>query len=279
MQAIWKGSITWGLVSVPVTLHSANQDQRASLKLHQIHRPDGSRIRYHRFCEAEDVEVPNDEIVKGVDIDDETIVITKADMDKLPLPSRSSIEVSQFVPASHIDMLAVHDSYYLAPQQPTRPYSLLAESLAEADVVAVAKVAIRDRERLSMVRSRDGLLLLHTLYWPEEIRRPDFATPGDSDRISKQERKMASQLIASMTVDEPEWSEFHDEYTTALRELIERKAKGKGVKAPRSAGGGGQVIDLMEALEKSISGGKKSAKKTTKKAAKKSTAKRSKKTA
>ena len=278
MQAIWKGAITWGLVTVPVTLYPANRDKRASLELHRVHEKDGARIRAHWFCEAEDREVPNTEIVKGVQIEDETIILSKSDMDKLPLPSLNEISVAEFVPTDRIDSLAVHDSYYLAPQKPTKPYSLLAESLDAAGVVAVAKVAIRTRERLSMIRSRDGMLLMHTLYWPEEVREPEFEAPQGSDRISKQERKMATELISSMTVTEPEWSQFRDEYTTALEKLIRQKARGKGVKPPPPAAtGGGEVVSLMEALEKSIDSSRRggTAKKSTaKRSARKTTAKK-----
>ena len=251
-QSIWKGAISFGLVSIPVRLFSATEEKDISFR--QVHRDDGGRIRYKRTCSVDGEEVAYADIAKGYELPDgEIIVLDDEDFANLPLSSSRSVEVLSFVPAAQIDAVQMGKPYYCDPTGgDVKPYVLLRDSLEKADRVAVVKVALRQRERLAMLRPREGVLVLQTLLWPDEVRQPKLDFQDGDVSVRPQELAMAESYINALSGDfEPE--EFSDDYRAALEEVIEAKAAGHEVKqpeeAPRSTG---QVVDLMEALRRSV---------------------------
>src|SRR3954452_9139839 len=231
MRSIWKGALSFGLVTIPVKVYSATQQNDVSF--HQVHADDGGRIRYKRVCELDGEEVAYSDIAKGYELPSgEVVVLTDDDFDDLPLPSGKVVDVLEFVPAEQVDPIYFAKSYYLEPDgQGVKPYILLREALEESDRVAVVKVALRQRESLATLRGRDGVLVLETVLWPDEIREPDFAFLGEDVDVRPQELTMAQSLIETMTGDfDP--TQFTDEYREALEAVVEAKIEGKEVVAP-----------------------------------------------
>jgi DNA end-binding protein Ku len=255
MKTMWKGAIQFGLVSIPVRMYTATEEK--SVRFHQLHEKDLSRIRYQRVCAAEGVEVPYEDIVRGYEIEkDRYVVLTEEELDSIPVASSRAIDIRQFVDINDIDPIYFQKSYYLAPEEVgAKPYQLLRATLEETGRVAVAKIAIREKEHLAVIRPLREGLVLETMYWPDEIR----ALPVDEIRhkadLRPQEVKMAKSLIENLT---EEWKpeEFEDEYREAVMNLIEQKAGGAEVKAPPPQEAP-QVIDLMEALKASVEASKK----------------------
>jgi DNA end-binding protein Ku len=247
-RAIWKGVITFGMVSIPVQLYPATQDKDVSF--HLLHKPDHSRIKFKRWCAAEDREVEQDELVKAFEVsNDQYVEITDEDLEKLPLPARHTIELSAFVNADEIDPIYYEKSYYLEPEETgVKPYALLMKVLEKKGVTGVASIALRNKESLCVLRPMDGTILLETLHYPDEIREREDSVP----RVSVNERELA---VASTLVDalaEPfEPSKYHDHYREALLELIKAKTEGREVVVPESQEPG-QVADIMEALRASL---------------------------
>lgn len=289
MRSIWKGAISFGLVNVPVKLYSATEDH--DLSLHQVHDADGGRIRYQRRCEVCGKVVDYEHIDKAYDDGSTTVVLTEDDLAALPEERSKSIDVAQFVPNEQLDPIRFDRSYFLEPDKAAvKPYKLLRDALAESDRTAIVTFALRQKSRLAALRVRDKVIMLQTLLWDDEVREADFDVLSSSASVSKQEKKMASSLIDSLAGDfRPD--AFTDEYQEQLRTLIEaKKAEGDALDTAATfgvdeeEGEPGEVIDLVEALRRSVaevggrrtakkSGAKKSStKKTTKKAAAKKTA-------
>lgn len=253
---VWSGSISFGLVNVPVGLYAATEDK--SVRFHRYHREDGGRIRQKRVCEVDGQALATEDIARGYELPDgDTVVMTDADFEGLPVPTLKAITVEAFVPQEQIDPIMFSGSYYLVPDQAGgRAYALLRDAVAKAGMTAVVKIAIRERERLAAIRVRDEVLVLETMYWPDEIRAavevPESATKGE-------EVAAAQALIDQMTVDfDPE--RYTDHYREALLAAIEAKAKGREVitpPAPKEEEGGGKVLDLMAALKASVEQAKK----------------------
>jgi DNA end-binding protein Ku len=290
MQSIWKGAISFGLVSIPVRLYSATEEKDISFR--QVHREDGGRIRYKRVCSVDGEEVPFADIAKGYELaDGEMVVLTDEDFANLPISTSRAVEVLSFVPEEQVDLVMLGKPYYCDPTgADAKPYVLLRDSLEGAGKVAIVKVALRQRERLAMLRSRDGVLVLQTLLWPDEVRETKFKFLDDDVTVRPQELQMAESYIAALSGDfEPE--QYTDNYREALEEVIDAKVAGREVKAPVEAPRSGQVVDLMEALRRSVAEAKskrgespgseraEGSASVTKKAAKKATASTSKKTA
>jgi DNA end-binding protein Ku len=253
MRAIWKGAVSFGLVSIPVKLFSATEEH--DIRFHQVHREDGGRIKYKRTCSVDGKEVSYDQIAKGLELDNgETVILTDDDFAQLPLKTSREIDVLEFVPDSQVDPVMYAKTYYLEPEgKATKPYVLLREALKSTDRVAIVKVALRQRESLAALRIREDVIVLQMLLWPDEVRQPDFGFLDDSVELRPQELQMASSLVASMAGDfDPE--QFHDEYREALQTLIEAKegraetVETPGEKTERT----GQVVDLMSALRASV---------------------------
>ncbi|MCU1613477.1 MAG: end-binding protein Ku [Frankiales bacterium] len=252
MRSIWRGAVSFGLVSIGVKLYSATEDH--DIRFHQVHAPDGGRIKYKRVCSIDGEEVEYSDIAKGYELPDgQLVILTDEDFDELPLPTRREIEVLEFVDQDEIDPIHYEKTYYLEPDAPaTRPYVLLRDALENAGRVAITKIAIRQRESLAALRVRDGVLVLHTMRWPDEIRRPDFGFLDEDVTVRAQELQMAEALISSMS-GEFDPSEFSDDYTAAMTALLEAKQSGGEVQpVPETADPGAAVVDLMSALRRSV---------------------------
>ncbi|MDQ1626995.1 MAG: end-binding protein Ku [Actinomycetota bacterium] len=252
MQSIWKGAISFGLVSIPVRLYSATEEKDISFR--QVHREDGGRIRYKRVCSVDGEEVPYADIAKGYELPDgEMVVLEDEDFANLPISTSRAVEVLEFVPAEQVDPVMIGKPYYCDPTgADAKPYLLLRNSLEKADRVAIVKVALRQRERLAMLRPRDGVLVLQTLLWPDEVREARFSFLDEDVSVRPQELAMAESYISALSADfDP--GEFTDEYRQALEEVIQAKVAGREVKQPQEAPQeSGQVVDLMEALRRSV---------------------------
>jgi DNA end-binding protein Ku len=252
MRTIWKGAISFGLVTIPVRLYSATQEQDVSF--HQVHRDDGGRIKYQRVCSVDGQQVAYADIAKGYELPTgEVVVLTDEDFADLPLASSKTVEVLQFVPLEQVDPMYFDSSYYLEPEDMgVKPYVLLRDALERSARVALVKVALRQRERLACLRSKEGVLVLETMLWPDEIRTPDFGFLADDVTAKPQELAMAESLIEALAGDfDP--TEYHDEYRAALQQVIEAKVEGRQVVAPPGqATEEGGVVDLMAALRASV---------------------------
>ena len=252
MRSIWRGAVSFGLVSIGVKLYTATEDH--DIRFNQVHATDGGRIRYRRVCSIDGAEVEYSEIAKGYELPDgQLVVLTDEDFEELPLASRREIEVLQFVDQDEIDPIQYEKTYYLEPDpSATRPYVLLRDALENAGRVAITKIAIRSRESLAALRVKDGVMVLHTMRWPDEIRRPDFAFLDEDVAVRPQELQMAEALIGSMT-GEFDPTEFTDDYREAMAELLEAKQSGGEVQPlPETADSGAAVVDLMSALRRSV---------------------------
>jgi DNA end-binding protein Ku len=279
MRSIWKGSVSFGLVSIGVKLYSATEERDVSF--HQVRRSDGARIRYKRVAESDGEEVPYSEIAKGYQLPSgEIVVLTDDDFKELPLPSARVVDVLQFVPADQIDPIYYNRNYYLEPEKTAvKPYVLLREALEESDMVALVKVAIRNREQLATLRVRDGVIVLDTMIWPDEVREADFGFLDEDIELRPQEQQMARSLVESMSGDfNPD--EYTDNYREALQAVIDAKVEGREVvEAEEPQPTAGNVVDLMSALRASVDAAKKSrgataTESTTKKAPAKKAAKK-----
>lgn len=253
MRAIWKGAVSFGLVNVPVRLFSATQEH--DIRFHQVHRADGGRIRMRRMCTACGEEIAYDQLGKGYESPDgRLVVLTDEDFGDLPLATGHEIDVIEFVPSEQVDPMLFDRTYYLEPEaRAAKPYALLREALAAADRMAVAKVALRQRETLAVLRVRDNVIVMQTLLWPDEVREPAFDSLAEDVELRPQELVMAQSLIESLAADfEPE--AFGDEYAKALAELVEAKLEGAAAAPAVSAeaAGGGEVVDLLTALQRSV---------------------------
>ncbi|WP_455712969.1 non-homologous end joining protein Ku [Streptomyces phaeochromogenes] len=252
MRSIWNGAISFGLVSIPIKLVNATESH--SISFRQIHLEDGGRIRYRKVCELEEREVSSPEIGKAYeDADGSMIPITDEDLASLPIPTARTIEIVAFVPADRIDPLQMDTAYYLAVNgvPAAKPYTLLREALKRSQKVAIAKFALRGRERLGMLRVVDDVIAMHGLLWPDEIRTPESVAPDSSVTVRDKELDLADALMD--TLGEVDLNDLHDDYREAVEELIAAKASGEKVPVAASAEkGSGKVIDLMAALESSV---------------------------
>ena len=258
MRAIWKGAVAFGLVNVPVRLYAATGEHE--VRLHQVHREDGGRIRYRKVCSLDGETVEWGDIAKGYETEDgELVVLTDEDLEQLPLSTEREIEVLEFVPAEQVDPIMLQKTYYLEPEKTAaKPYALLRGALEQTDRVAVVKVAIRQREAMAVLRVRDKVIVLQTLLWPDEVREADFPVLDDDVTVRPQELTMAASLVESLAGDfDP--SQYEDAYVTALEELIEAKVSAGDTQATpappqeeETTEGGGEVVDLLAALQRSV---------------------------
>ncbi len=274
MRAIWTGAITFGLVNVPVKVYSATEDH--DVPLHQVHDEDGGRIRYQRRCEIDGKVIPYEHIAKAYDDGDRTVILTPEDIASLPSERSREIDVVEFVPNDQLDPLMFDRSYYLEPDSKSlKAYALLRKTLEDEERTAIVEFALRQKTRLAALRVRGNVLVLQTLLWHDEIREADFPALDQTPRISDRELQLSSALMESFAGDfEPE--KFSDEYQVELKKLIDAKLEeGDSVDTAATFGeeegekkGGGEVIDLMEALQRSVERSR-----STKSSPKKSTAK------
>ena len=286
MRSIWKGSIAFGLVNVPVKVYSATEDH--DIKFHQVHAKDNGRIRYKRVCEVCGEVVEYRDIAKAYDSDDgQTVIITDEDIATLPEERSREIEVVEFIPAEQLDPLMYDKSYFLEPDsKSSKSYVLLAKTLAETDRVAIVHFALRNKTRLAALRVKDfskrDVMVIHTLLWPDEIRDPDFPVLDKEVEIKPAELKMAGQVVESMT-DDFHPDQFRDDYQEQLYELVQAKLEGGEAftvedQPAENLDETDDVSDLLAKLEASVkarAGAKKTADGDDEPAAKTSTAKKS----
>jgi DNA end-binding protein Ku len=256
-RAMWKGAISFGLVTIPVAVYPATEEK--TLRFNQLHDEDGGRIRYKRVCEKDGEEVTFEHIVKGYEVEkDRYVVLTDEDVNAIPVESSRAIDIHRFVDLDEIDPVMFKKSYYLVPEETgAKAYALLREAMADDGRVGIAKVSFRDKEHLAALRFKDEAFVLETMYWPDEIREADFGGVDVSAKIRGQELEMAKQLIESLS---GEWNpqEYSDEYREALLQIVEAKLNGQEIEvvAPEPTA---KVVDLMEALKASVAAAKKEA--------------------
>ena len=254
MRSIWKGSISFGLVSIAVKLYSATEEK--DIAFHQVHRDDGGRIKYKRICSIDGEEVPYNDIAKGYELPDgDMVILTDDDLAELPLTSSREIDVLQFVPLEQVDPIYFNKSYYLEPDpRAAKAYVLLRDTLEKSGRVAVVKVALRRREALATLRVREGVITLETMLWPDEIRAPEFGFLDEDIDVRPAEITMANSLVESLSGDfNP--ADYTDQYRVAIESVVEAKIEGRDlVPAPETAdsGAAGTVVDLVAALQASI---------------------------
>lgn len=264
MRSVWRGAISFGLVTIAVRLYTAVEEH--DFRFNQVHREDGGRIKYKRVCSVCGNEVEFSDITKGYELDDGRMVIMEnEDFDKLPVKTDKSIDVLEFVPAEEIDPIYFQKTYYLEPDKAAaRPYVLLRDALVKTGQLAVVKITIRQKETLATIRARDDVLVMHTMLWPDEIRKAEFDFLDQNVEVRPQELKMATSLVESMAGDfDPDT--FTDDYRDALEKVIAAKAEGAELPEQPEAEEKGDVIDLMTALERSVEKAK-AGRKSTKKA-------------
>ncbi len=250
MRAIWKGAVSFGLVSVPVKLYSATESHDVSFR--QVHAKDGGRIKYQRVCAIDGEEVAYADIAKGYETEDgEMVILTDDDLADLPSTSSREIAVEKFVPTDQIDPMLFEKSYYLEPEKAgAKPYALLRQALLDADRMAVVTVALRQRTSVAVLRVRDDVIVMQTMMWPDEIRTPDFSV--EVGEVKESESKMATMLVETLAGDfEP--GEFEDDYAGAVEALVKAKIEGGEIKrTPTSTKSSGEVVDLLAALQRSV---------------------------
>ncbi len=258
MKTLWKGAITFGLISIPVRLYSAVQEK--SLRFHLLHDEDKGRIKYKRECAKCGKEVGWDDIVKGYEFaKDQYVTFTDEELDALDVDSIRAIDVVAFVPLEEIDPIYFNKTYYVGPEATgVKAYKLLADALEAERQVGVAKIALRDKEHLATIRLKDDIFVLETMYWPDEIREAEFEELSKKVDVRDSEVKMARQLIQQLSTSwEPE--EFRDEYRAALEELVQKKVEGQEIAiAAEPEEEPTTVVDLMDALKASVEQAKKS---------------------
>ncbi len=257
MRSIWRGAVTFGLVNVPVKLYSATEDH--DVRLHQVHDADGGRIRYQRTCEIDGAVVPYEHIAKAYDDGEHTVVITDEDLEALPSERSREIDVVEFVPSDQIDPIMYEKAYYLEPDsKSSKAYVLLRETLERTDRTAIVKFALRQKTRLAALRVRDEVLMLQTLLWDDEVREARFPALDEKVALSDRELRMSAALVQEFEADfDP--GKYADEYQEQLKQLIEAKLeKGEALDTEETFGAraatedGGEVLDLMEALRRSV---------------------------
>ncbi|MEU3670827.1 Ku protein [Streptomyces virginiae] len=252
MRPIWSGAISFGLVTIPIKVVPATESHDISFR--QIHTADGGRIRYRKVCEIDGQQLRQDEIVRGYETATGTLIpVTDEDLDNLPLPTAKAIEIVSFVPAASIDPIQIGASYYLAATETVaaKPYELLRQALERSSKVAVAKFAMRDRERLGLLRVKGDVIVLHALRWPDEIRST-AQVPVPDVAVTDDEVDAAVRLADTLTGTDI--GELRDKYRDALKEVIAAKTGTGTMPAPAEEAppASAEVVDLMAMLEKSV---------------------------
>jgi DNA end-binding protein Ku len=253
-RPLWKGAISFGMVSIPVKLYSATEEK--DVRFNQLHKTDHSRIKQKIFCAEEDVELERDDIVKGYQIaPGQYVVLEDEDFEKVPVSTTRVIEIAQFVELREIDPIYYQKTYYLEPEEVgMKPFALLMAALNESKRVAIAKISMRQKEQLCTLRTYKNTIALETMFYADEVRETEGLTvPGEDVQVSDRELQMARSLVDMLTED-LDISRYHDNYREALLEVIKAKAEGQVIEAPQPAVA--KVTDLMEALRASVEAAK-----------------------
>ena len=250
MQTVWKGSIAFGMVSIPIRLVSATEERDVPLR--QVHDADGGRIKYKRFCSIDGEEVPYSHIAKGYEVsEDDVVILTDEDLANLPIASTKAVEVVSFADREEINPVALSRAYFADPTGDAKPYKLLHDTLVETNKVAIVKLALRQRERLATIRPQDGLLVVQTMLWPDEVRSPQFGFQDNDVEVRPQELEMAAMFVGAFDQGfDPE--QFHDQYREALQSVVDAKLSGHDIVRAPEPDAESNVIDLMDALRASL---------------------------
>jgi DNA end-binding protein Ku len=268
---MWKGAISFGLVSIPVRVFPATEEK--SVRFNQLHSKDHGRIKYQRVCSKDGEEVPYQEIVRGYEYEkDRYVVLEEEELDSIPVESSRTIDIDQFVDITEIDPIYFQKTYYLIPEEAgVKAYALMREALADNSKVGIAKVSFREKEHLATIRVSDNIIVLETMYWPDEIRKAAFEELDKEVKVRPQEVQMARSLIENLT-DEWDPDKYSDEYREALLQLIEKKVAGEEIEYVAPPEEAPKVVDLMEALRQSVEATQKEEKKAAQKPARKKAA-------
>ena len=256
-RAMWKGAISFGLVTIPVAVYPATEEK--TLRFNQLHAEDGGRIRMKRTCSIDGEDVDFEQIVKGYEYEkDRYVILSDDDFDAIPVESSRAIDIVQFVDLDEIDPMMYKKSYYLVPEETgAKAYALLREAMSQDNRVGIAKVSFRDKEHLAALRFKGDAFVLETMFWPDEIREVEFGGVDVNAKVREQELEMARTLIEKLT---SEWGPegFRDEYREALLQIVEKKIAGEEIEfvQPEPTA---KVVDLMEALKASVAAAKKEA--------------------
>jgi DNA end-binding protein Ku len=262
-RAIWSGTISFGLVNIPVRMYSAIDEQK--LHFHYLHRKDDSPIGYDKVCKKEDKPVPDDEIGKAFEVSKgEYVYLEEEDFEAARVDGYKTMEISDFVPYDEIDPIYFEKTFYLGPQEGAeKVYSLLVKAMENSELAALGTYIMRDREHLGCLRVRDGVLTLEKMFFANEIRDIKDIKPKRA-AVAKDELQMAEELIDRFTGRfKPE--KYQDTYTAALKKVVKAKQQGKEVHVAPAAEEEGEAPDLMEALRASIGAAKKTTRKTSRK--------------
>lgn len=250
-RTMWKGAISFGLVSIPVRVFPATEEK--TLRFNQLHDEDHGRIKYQRVCAKCGKEVAFENIVKGYEYEkDRYVVLTDDEIDQVPVRSTRAIDITQFVDIEEIDPVYFKKTYYLVPEETgVKAYQLMREALREDDKVGIAKVSFRDKEHLAALRLMDDVIVLDTMYWPDEIRAHEFEELEGKAEARPKEVQMARSLIENLTETwNPE--QYGDEYREALLGIVEKKVAGEEIEVIADEEAPEKVVDLMDALKKSV---------------------------
>ena len=250
-RPLWKGAISFGMVSIPVKLYTATEEK--DIRFNQLHEKDNSRIKQKRFCADEDVEVEYDEIVKGFEISPGRYVILEdEDLENVPVNTTHTIEITDFVSLEEIDPILYQKTYYLEPEDVgMKPFALLMAALEATERVAIAKVTLRQKEHLCTLRIYQNTIALETMYYADEVRSTEeLETPGAKTKVSDKELAMAKSLVDMLTTEEFDFTSYKDNYREALLDVIRAKSEGQTIeaRAPQPA----KITDLTEALRASV---------------------------
>ncbi|MFI1203453.1 Ku protein [Streptomyces sp. NPDC020883] len=248
MTVVWSGTVSISLISLPIRLSPATHEEHVG-QMHELHLPDAGRVQHRRVCSVEGREIPYEEVARGVETWAGTVVLTSEDLARLPLPTRRTVSVIAFLSMDAIDLTNLRSAYHVEPGPGgERVYALLAAAMAHTRRVAVGKIALRDRERPMILRSSGGRLLLHTCYWPHEMRAPERPAPPVST-FTDRELAVAELLMDALTSDT--LPELHDDYGVALDALVQAKTVG-GELALLAESPSPPPIDLMAVLEAAV---------------------------
>lgn len=249
-RAIWKGAINFGLVTIPIGMYTATENKTPKFK--QLRKDDHSPIRYKRVAEADGEEVAWDDIVKGYEFEkDRFVVFTDEELASATPEGSRLVDVVQFVDESEIDPMFYKSSYYLIPEKTgIKAYRILADALTDKGRVGIAKVSIREKQQLATVRARDGVIVMETMYWPDELRAAEFEELDADVEVRKEEVEMAGMIIDNLTreFDEDEWV---DRTREAVEEMAAKKVAGEEIVVPESPEPT-KVVDLLDALKASV---------------------------
>jgi DNA end-binding protein Ku len=252
MRTLWKGAVSFGLVNIPIKMYVATEHK--DIKFNFLHKECMNPIQYRKFCPHCDREIASEEIVRGYEYQKGSyVVINEEDLERIPLENTKTIDILDFVDLTQVDPIYFDKTYYLEPSQGgEKAYGLLVEAMSQTGKVAIAKVMIRSKQSLAALRIKDQVLIMETIFWPDEIRSPSALNLGvDRSKLHDNEIKMAVSLIENLSTSfEP--AKYQNEYRQTLWELIESKIVGKEVVAAAPVADRDNVVDLMEALKASV---------------------------